>query len=115
LGSVGRAQCTRRAGFRRGERRRRKRYPSAAATAGDLARFSAGEPITARPVGYFEKTWKNVRKRPLLYALYVVICVLVGVVTGSNRNLRAKQAALETQTAAAEAAVELASPPPGVV
>lgn len=60
-----------------------RRYADAAALAADLRRFIAGEPITARPVGSFERAWKWARRRPGLTAalgstLVAVVALIVG-------------------------------------
>jgi tetratricopeptide (TPR) repeat protein len=61
-----------------------RRYASAAALADDLARFLAGEPIQARPVGVWERGLKWARRRPLGAALVVVsLAALVGLVVGA--------------------------------
>lgn len=49
-----------------------RRYTEAAALAEDLRRFSAGEPILARPVGALERGFKWARRRPLIAALSAV-------------------------------------------
>jgi eukaryotic-like serine/threonine-protein kinase len=50
-------------------KRPEQRYPSAAELARDLERFLAGRPIEARPVPFWERGWKWVRRRPAIAAL----------------------------------------------
>jgi WD40 repeat protein len=54
------------------EKDARRRYGSAEALADDLERWSAGEPIEARPAGAWERTRKWARRRPALAALIAV-------------------------------------------
>src|SRR5262249_27826029 len=42
----------------------RNRYPTAEALAADLRAYLDGRPISARPVGNLERTWKWVKRNP---------------------------------------------------
>ena len=53
-----------------------RRYPSAEALADDLANWSAGRPIAARPVGQSERLWCWCRRNP-------VVAGAVGLVTAA--------------------------------
>ena len=51
------------------EKEPERRYASALALAEDLERWLRGEPITARPVGRLERTWRWCRRHTALAAL----------------------------------------------
>jgi WD40 repeat protein len=64
------------------EKEPRKRYPAAHDLAEDLGRFREGRPIHARPVGPAEQAWKWARRRPVIAALLLGLCLvtLAGVI-----------------------------------
>jgi serine/threonine-protein kinase len=53
-----------------------RRYGSAAALADDLDRWSAGEPIAARPISVVERAWRWARREPLSAGLALAVVVL---------------------------------------
>lgn len=53
------------------EREPPKRYATAQEVADELARFSNGEPIQARPITSLERVWRRCRRRPVVAALVV--------------------------------------------
>jgi WD40 repeat protein len=59
-----------------------KRYASAAALADDLRRFSAGEPVTARPVGAVSRLAKWAQRRPAVAALVLAVTLVAGLGLG---------------------------------
>jgi WD40 repeat protein/tRNA A-37 threonylcarbamoyl transferase component Bud32 len=73
-----------------------RRYGSVQALAEDLERWLAGQPILARPSGFWERTLKWAKRRPALAALLVVSGIaLVGLWAGTlwfNTRLRQEQA-----------------------
>lgn len=76
-----------------------RRYATAQDLAVELARFQAGEPIRARPLGPVGKTWRWGRRNPRLaaalgVALASLVIGLVGV-TGQWRRAEAQRARAE--------------------
>jgi eukaryotic-like serine/threonine-protein kinase len=65
-----------------------RRYEGAHALAEDLRRFTAGEPIMARPVGAIERIWRWSHREPALAALAVAL--LAGLVAGATQWWRAE-------------------------
>jgi serine/threonine-protein kinase len=63
-----------------------RRYATSSELAADLRRWLAGEPITARPVGSFERAWRWCRREPVVASLTFALLVgLVGVATQWRR------------------------------
>ncbi len=54
-----------------------ERYPSALALAEDLERWLAGEPITARRVSRWERTWRWCRRNPGWAAMTTLVAILL--------------------------------------
>lgn len=75
-----------------------RRYPSAAALAGDLTRFLRGEPVTARPLSLPERMRRTFSRHPALSLLSAAaICLAIGFVAQlylHNQELTAKNAEL---------------------
>ncbi len=76
-----------------------RRYQTARDMADDLRRFSQGQPILARPIGYTERTLRWCRRYPL--AVSVLAAVLFGSVAGlwylsSLSEFFVRQTALES-------------------
>ena len=70
------------------------RYPTAQTLADDLGRWLRNEPIQARPVPAWERSWKWSRRNPRMAAL-ALVCVLAGMglfVTLTLANVRIRQA-----------------------
>jgi WD40 repeat protein len=71
-----------------------RRYTSAGALADDLARFLAGEPIAARPVGPGGRAWRWARRNPGWAAMLTTVAglLLVIAVGSSLMTVRLNQA-----------------------
>ncbi len=85
-----------------------KRYGSAEALAEDLARFQAGRPVQARPVGALERGWRWCRRNPAIAGLLaaLVAVLLLGSGTATLFGVRAIQEAERAEEGARNAAVE---------
>jgi serine/threonine protein kinase/Tfp pilus assembly protein PilF len=91
-----------------------KRYAHAGELADDLRRFLDGEPIRARPVSLWERSWRWCRRNPRIASLYASVCVLVLLLalSGSGltlRLLREKQALTRIGDQAEERMVQAAA------
>jgi serine/threonine-protein kinase len=60
------------------EKEPQHRYPSAAALAEDLERWLRREPIAARPLRWPVRTWRKLRRRPLV-GLAILVPILLGL------------------------------------
>ncbi|MBL8823814.1 MAG: protein kinase [Planctomycetia bacterium] len=58
----------------------KKRYGTVAELDADLQRFLQDEPIQARPVAWWERTWKAAKRRPTLAGLVLTALLAVGTI-----------------------------------
>jgi WD40 repeat protein len=65
-----------------------RRYDSAAAVADDMDRWLRGEPILARPVGFFVRRIKWARRHPGRAAALAVLGLMAGFIVGSEVSHR---------------------------
>ncbi len=93
-----------------------RRYAGAIELAEDLARFQAGEPIRARPVGWPERTWRWGRRNPALAGSLAILAVALVVGTAVSSVLaiaaraearRARQSELRVAEAGRKALAQL--------
>lgn len=72
-----------------------RRYDSATALSTDLARFRSGQSIMARPMQFWERAWRTIRRYPLITSLlmltFIALAVSVVVLTLSNLRIREKE------------------------
>jgi serine/threonine protein kinase len=73
----------------------RKRYPTALSLAEDLHRFQSGEPILARPVSRFERTWRWIKRNPSIswpaLFLVLVLALIFGILWEANTRLQTER------------------------
>jgi serine/threonine protein kinase len=69
------------------------RYPTAQALAEDIRRYLDGQPIAARPVRFYERLWRTIRRNPKISALVTVSMALgiFGLVTILTPNIPLKE------------------------
>lgn len=77
----------------------KKRYATVAELDADVQRFLKDEPIQARPIAWWERTWKAAKRRPTLAGLIVTAIVAVGIIIAlisiGNAKLRDERIAAE--------------------
>lgn len=100
------------------QKRPHERYGTAELLADDLGRFLRNEPITARPIGRFERGWRWCRRNPTVASLLALVAVLLVAGTAISTSYAiaehdqrvaaddAKVDALEAQGRAEEALTE---------
>ncbi len=85
-----------------------RRYQTAQALAEDLTRYLAGQPISARPVGRIERTWRWCRRNPSVASLSaaVVVVLLAGTTVSTIFGIEAEAQAREALAEKARADTE---------
>jgi len=75
----------------------RRRYQSAQELVDELERYLAGEPIQARPLGQWERTWRWCRRKPALAGLYGTAAVLLLMLGIGGPMVAFQQASLRSK------------------
>src|SRR5690606_33816362 len=83
-----------------------QRYASAGMLADELQRWQRGEPILARPIGVFGRTWRWMKRNPQVASLIgtVIALVLLASIAIGGLGLSAYRSAQLARTAALERA-----------
>jgi serine/threonine protein kinase len=93
------------------QKRPKNRYPTALQLAEDLARFTRGDAILARPASRVEKTYRLIRRHPALSSLAIAFVVGLGVlfavVSAANVRLQKEKALAQSEKAKAEQRVDI--------
>src|SRR5205814_4913214 len=87
----------------------KKRYSTAAGLADDLERYLRDEPIAARPIGWWGRTWKWARRRPAAAALIAVsvLAALLLIAGEAVHESQLQRALAETRSLAEESRARL--------
>ncbi|MFO0909070.1 MAG: protein kinase [Isosphaeraceae bacterium] len=59
-----------------------RRYATASDLASDLRRWSAGEPVVARPIGPAVRLWRRARRQPKTAVLILLLCLVTAAGAG---------------------------------
>jgi hypothetical protein len=90
------------------EKKPANRYPSALALAEDLDRYLADEPVLVRPVGWWERRWRWLRKHPTVSAVaatgLAAAVLLLSVIGFEAVRMARDRAALDAALGAAKVA-----------
>jgi serine/threonine protein kinase/WD40 repeat protein/tetratricopeptide (TPR) repeat protein len=78
-----------------------RRYQTTGELTDDLRRYLAGEPIQARPVGRWERTWRWCRRNPAVASLLAAVAVLLAAVAVMSAFYAAHQKAAAADLAGA--------------